>query len=77
MTIDPKAAELAKALADAVAAQNTQEYQERAKAAEENAVIDEAARVAEMNLEQYFGYKSGALTAPAIDHRLVELIKAY
>jgi hypothetical protein len=53
MTIDPKAAELAKALADAVAQQQTNDYQDRAKAAEENARIDAAAEEAWRKLRDY------------------------
>jgi len=46
MTIDPKAAELAKALADAVAAQQTEEYQALAEAAKRKEEIDETAEAA-------------------------------
>jgi hypothetical protein len=53
MTIDPKAAELAKALADAVAAQQTQEYQELAEAAKRKAEIDAQAEEA-FAKQQYF-----------------------
>ena len=54
MTIDPKAAELAKALADAVAAQQTEEYQALAEAAKRKAEIDSAAEKASDALEIHY-----------------------
>ena len=58
MTIDPKAAELAKALADAVAAQQTEEYQALAEAAKRKAEIDAAAEQAANSLQGH--YMNGA-----------------
>jgi len=54
MTIDPKAAELAKALADAVAAQQTEEYQALAEAAKRKAEIDSAAEKAAYRLKEHY-----------------------
>ena len=54
MTIDPKAAELAKALADAVAAQQTEEYQELERAAKEKLCIDREAEVASLALMSHY-----------------------
>lgn len=54
MTIDPKAAELAKALADAVAAQQTEEYQALAEAAKRKAEIDSAAEKAAYRLKNHY-----------------------
>ena len=53
MTIDPKAAELAKALADAVAEQSTAEYQAMWAAEQEKAQIDAVAEEAQAELEAY------------------------
>ena len=59
MTIDPKAAELAKALADAVAAQQTEEYQELAEAAKHKAAIDDRAESAAFELREHYAPKVG------------------
>lgn len=54
MTIDPKAAELAKALADAVAAQQTEEYQELCNHAKKKELIDAAAENAAFALQEHY-----------------------
>ena len=58
MTIDPKAAELAKALADAVAAQQTEEYQALAKAAKQKDEIDAMAEKAAFELREHYAPRS-------------------
>ena len=65
MTIDPKAAELAKALADAVAAQQTEEYREWLGIVERVRQIDAAAEEAERDLRAHItGVRSNAAGAP-------------
>jgi hypothetical protein len=59
MTIDPKAAELAKALADAVAAQQTEEYQALAEAAKQKDEIDAMAEKAAFELREHYAPKVG------------------
>ena len=54
MTIDPKAAELAKALADAVAVFDTPEYQDWAKAAQKKADADAEAERAFSAQQKYY-----------------------
>jgi hypothetical protein len=70
MTIDPKAAELAKALADAVAAQQTPGYEELSKAAEEKALIDKRAEQAAWNLREHYAPKVGCGIGLNTDHTL-------
>jgi hypothetical protein len=60
MTIDLKAVELAKALADASDAQNTPEYREFAQAAERKAEIDAVFEAAALALEEHYNPTNGA-----------------